>query len=163
MFVLPREIWFWYLSGFVLHRRIQRPENDIVPHRIPYTLFGYCYLLCRNLLDREQVSAHPILSGSVHRFNPLAIDGGGPCFLSFFLSSRSRTRVQGHAGTTAVAPGRTGSDWRLTKMILIIFVSFIVCYLPTAIIKIVDKKVERAGKCWSPFLWLIMIRIFYDK
>lgn len=35
-------------------------------------------------------------------------------------------------------------------MILIIFVSFIVCYLPTAIIKIVDKEVKRAGK-WSHF------------
>jgi hypothetical protein len=78
--------------------------------------------------------------------SPKPIDGGR----FFFFFSRSRTRVQGHAGTTAAAPGRTGSDWRLTKMILIIFVSFIVCYLPTAIIKIVDKEVKRAGK-WSDF------------
>jgi hypothetical protein len=45
----------------VLHRRIQRPENDIVPDRIPHTLFGYRYLLRRNLLDREQVSGYLIL------------------------------------------------------------------------------------------------------
>lgn len=70
------------------------------------------------------------------------------------LSSRSRTRVQGHAATTTATPGRTGSDWRLTKMILIIFVSFIVCYLPTAIIKIVDKKVERAGKSMAIYVFL---------
>ncbi len=77
--------------------------------------------------------------------NPLTADVS-----FFFFFSRSSTRVQGHAGTTAAAPGRTGSDWRLTKIILIIFVSFIVCYLPTAIIKIVDKEVKRAGK-WSHF------------
>lgn len=58
--------------------------------------------------------------------------------------------MQGH-GTAAAAPGRTGSDWRLTKMILIIFVSFLFCYLPTAIIKVVDKKVERAGKLLNVF------------
>lgn len=90
-----------------------------------------------------------ILSCSGHHLSPKPIDGGR-FFFFFFFFSRSRTRVQGHAGTTAAAPGRTGSDWRLTKMILIIFVSFIVCYLPTAIIKIVDKEVKRAGK-WSHF------------
>nr|CAH0111831.1 unnamed protein product [Daphnia galeata] len=93
------------------------------------------------------------------------------CYAGIFWTvNKSRTRVQGHAGTTAVAPGRTGSDWRLTKMILIIFVSFIVCYLPTAIIKIVDKKVERAdahvisyvliyfSACINPIIYVTMNR-----
>ncbi|XP_046444337.1 G-protein coupled receptor moody-like isoform X1 [Daphnia pulex] len=95
------------------------------------------------------------------------------CYAGIFWTvNKSRTRVQGHAGTTAAAPGRTGSDWRLTKMILIIFVSFIVCYLPTAIIKIVDKEVKRAdahvisyvliyfSACINPIIYVTMNRQF---
>jgi len=37
---------------------------------------------------------------------------------------------------------KSGSDWRLTKMILAIFLSFIFCYLPTTIIKVVDRRVS---------------------
>lgn len=99
------------------------------------------------------------------------------CYAGIFWTvNKSRTRVQGHAAmttaTTTATPGRTGSDWRLTKMILIIFVSFIVCYLPTAIIKIVDKKVERAdahvisyvliylSACINPIIYVTMNRQF---
>jgi len=57
----------------------------------------------------------------------------------FFLI-RSQSRVRGH-GSAAAAPGNGtgGSDWRLTKMILAIFLSFLVCYIPTTIIKVADK------------------------
>jgi hypothetical protein len=37
-------------------------------------------------------------------------------------------------------------EWRITKMVLAIFLSFICCYLPITIIKVVDKNVN------SPFL-----------
>jgi hypothetical protein len=66
----------------VLHRRIQRPENDIVPDRIPHTLFGYRYQLRRNLLDREQVSGYLILFWASFE-PPSPIDGGRLFFFSF--------------------------------------------------------------------------------
>ena len=119
------------MSRVVLHHWIQS-ENDFVVDWIRNALFGYRRLLRRHLLDCAQVS---------HRLIEISASSS-----SHLFGVRSRSRVQGHGGAAAAAPGRTGSDWRLTKMILIIFVSFLFCYLPTAIIKVVDKKVERAGK-----------------
>lgn len=44
------------------------------------------------------------------------------------------------------------NEWRITKMVLAIFLSFLICYLPITIIKIFDKDVKCPGK--FPFLFL---------
>lgn len=38
------------------------------------------------------------------------------------------------------------NEWRITKMVLAIFLSFLICYLPITIAKIVDKDVKCPGK-----------------
>lgn len=63
-----------------------------------------------------------------------------------FHMNRSKSKVQGHGGSSrGNNKGRTGNDWRLTKMILAIFLSFLVCYLPTSIVKIADKHSDYPG------------------
>ena len=57
---------------------------------------------------------------------------------------------------------KSGSDWRLTKMILAIFLSFIFCYLPTTIIKVVDRRVSYPGAYFALFFFLI-IRYVFDR
>lgn len=37
---------------------------------------------------------------------------------------------------------RKRNEWRITKMVLGIFLSFVVCYLPITVVKVVDKKVQ---------------------
>lgn len=37
------------------------------------------------------------------------------------------------------------NEWRITKMVLAIFLSFLICYLPITIIKIFDKDVKSPG------------------
>jgi hypothetical protein len=53
--------------------------------------------------------------------------------------------VRGHGTGATAGNGTGGSDWRLTKMILAIFLSFLVCYIPTTIIKVVDKQGKNTG------------------
>lgn len=38
------------------------------------------------------------------------------------------------------------NEWRITKMVLAIFLSFVICYLPITIAKIVDKDVSYPGE-----------------
>ena len=66
--------------------------------------------------------------------------------------------------------GRTGSDWRVTKMVLAIFLAFVVCYLPITIMKIKDKNVSYpnihvlsyvliyTSSCINPIIYVIMNR-----
>lgn len=41
---------------------------------------------------------------------------------------------------------RKRNEWRITKMVLAIFLSFVVCYLPITIVKVVDKRVDNIRK-----------------
>lgn len=41
---------------------------------------------------------------------------------------------------------RKRNEWRITKMVLGIFLSFVVCYLPITVVKVVDKQVKNIGK-----------------
>jgi hypothetical protein len=41
---------------------------------------------------------------------------------------------------------RKRNEWRLTKMVLAIFLSFVICYLPITIIKTTDPDVLHPGK-----------------
>lgn len=38
------------------------------------------------------------------------------------------------------------NEWRITKMVLVIFISFLVCYLPITIVKVTDTCVNHPGK-----------------
>lgn len=38
------------------------------------------------------------------------------------------------------------SEWRITKMVLVIFLSFLACYLPITIVKVADAEVRCPGK-----------------
>lgn len=63
---------------------------------------------------------------------------------------------------------RKRNEWRVTKMVLAIFLSFLICYLPITIVKIVDRKVECLSwhiisyvmlfmsACINPIIYVIM-------
>ena len=38
------------------------------------------------------------------------------------------------------------SEWRITKMVLAIFLSFVACYLPITIVKTTDPEARYPGK-----------------
>lgn len=46
------------------------------------------------------------------------------------------------------------NEWRITKMVLAIFLSFIACYLPITIIKVADKNVHHPG--WHIFGYIMI-------
>lgn len=62
------------------------------------------------------------------------------------------------------------NEWRITKMVLAIFLSFVACYLPITIIKVLDKDVNWPGlhifgyimiylsACINPIIYVIMNR-----
>lgn len=37
------------------------------------------------------------------------------------------------------------NEWRITKMVLAIFLSFVICYLPITIVKVTDREVKYPG------------------
>lgn len=61
-----------------------------------------------------------------------------------------------HAGPAIKSPHTPGrdvkemkqkrSEWRITKMVLVIFLSFLACYLPITIVKVADAEVRYPGK-----------------
>lgn len=60
------------------------------------------------------------------------------------------------------------NEWRITKMVLAIFLSFVLCYLPITLAKIADKDVKLPGlhifgymmlylsACINPIIYVIM-------
>jgi hypothetical protein len=69
---------------------------------------------------------------------------------------RSESRMREHAaGTHPAAPMSKSkehrelktkrNEWRITKMVLAIFLSFVICYLPITIVKVADKDVQFPG------------------
>lgn len=60
------------------------------------------------------------------------------------------------------------NEWRITKMVLAIFLSFLICYLPITIVKVADNEVQFPGfhvlgyimlylsACINPIIYVIM-------
>lgn len=75
---------------------------------------------------------------------------------AFIYLYSSESRMRKHATPTIKSPHTPGrdtreikqrrSEWRITKMVLAIFLSFLVCYLPITIVKMVDVNVKYPGK-----------------
>lgn len=70
----------------------------------------------------------------------------------FVYSSESRMRKHAASSSKDIKTGQEKrehknrrNEWRITKMVLAIFLSFLLCYLPITIVKVVDDQVERPG------------------
>ncbi|KAJ8687767.1 hypothetical protein QAD02_023561, partial [Eretmocerus hayati] len=105
----------------------------------------------------------------------------------FWVVHKSETRLRKHAsnGTPVVqaqqiksvhtSPGRESrelkqrrSEWRITKMVLAIFLGFCACYLPITIVKVSDTEVKHPAlhvmgylllyfaSCVNPIIYVIM-------
>ena len=73
-----------------------------------------------------------------------------------WVCSSSEVRMRKHATPTVKSPHTAGrdtreikhkrSEWRITKMVLAIFLGFLACYLPITIVKVADAEVKYPGK-----------------
>ena len=80
------------------------------------------------------------------------------------VTSKQTSRVKDHRESK----GKRSNEWRITKMVLAIFLSFVICYLPITIAKVADKEVEHPGfhifsyimlylsACINPIIYVIM-------
>lgn len=62
-------------------------------------------------------------------------------------TSNNNTDASGKSRDTK----RKRNEWRVTKMVLAIFLSFLICYLPITIVKILDRDVNHLCKYESEF------------
>lgn len=96
----------------------------------------------------------------------------------FWVVHSSEARMRKHATPTVKSPHTVGrdtreikqkrSEWRITKMVLAIFLSFVACYLPITIVKVADAEVRYPGfhvmgylllyfaSCVNPIIYVIM-------
>ncbi|XP_022175886.1 G-protein coupled receptor moody isoform X1 [Myzus persicae] len=99
------------------------------------------------------------------------------CYTSiFWVVHKSEQRMRRHQLSTQSDPTVTNmqsikrklSEWRITKMVLAIFLSFVLCYLPITITKTSDPDVQYpallliayimvyASACFNPIIYVIM-------
>ncbi|CAL1675571.1 unnamed protein product [Lasius platythorax] len=96
----------------------------------------------------------------------------------FWVVHKSESRMRKHATPTIKSPHTPGrdireikqkrSEWRITKMVLVIFISFLACYLPITIVKVADAEVRCPechvlgylllyfASCVNPIIYVIM-------
>ncbi|XP_021951462.1 G-protein coupled receptor moody [Folsomia candida] len=61
----------------------------------------------------------------------------------FWTVHKSENRMRRHSARSDVRETRNRkNEWRITKMVLVIFISFVACYLPITIVKVADKCVN---------------------
>ncbi|XP_025191881.1 G-protein coupled receptor moody isoform X2 [Melanaphis sacchari] len=97
-------------------------------------------------------------------------------FITMITINSSEKRMQRHQTSTQSDPTATHmqsirrklSEWRITKMVLAIFLSFVLCYLPITITKTLDPSVQYpavlliayimiyASACFNPIIYVIM-------
>ncbi|BFG02367.1 G-protein coupled receptor moody [Drosophila madeirensis] len=113
--------------------------------------------------------------------NASQVPGAAGCRVSSDSSSSYSTDVPetapGGGGAAKQQPTRVKdqrevrakrNEWRITKMVLAIFLSFVICYLPITIVKVADKDVEHPSlhifsyimlylsACINPIIYVIM-------
>ncbi|XP_011306895.1 G-protein coupled receptor moody isoform X1 [Fopius arisanus] len=96
----------------------------------------------------------------------------------FWVVHSSESRMRKHASPAVKSPHTPGrdtreikqrrSEWRITKMVLAIFLSFVACYLPITIVKVSDPEVRYPAahvmgylllyfaSCVNPIIYVIM-------
>ncbi|XP_076282791.1 G-protein coupled receptor moody isoform X2 [Lasioglossum baleicum] len=96
----------------------------------------------------------------------------------FWVVHSSESRMRKHTTPAIKSPHTPGrdtreikqkrSEWRITKMVLAIFLSFVACYLPITIVKVADPEVLYPGfhvlgylllyfaSCVNPIIYVIM-------
>ncbi|XP_077484560.1 G-protein coupled receptor moody-like [Amblyomma americanum] len=61
------------------------------------------------------------------------------CYAAIFRHARkARLQLEAHGEVAS----RRQDEWRITRMVLVIFLSFLACYLPITIVKVVDAEVR---------------------
>ncbi|XP_067130058.1 G-protein coupled receptor moody-like [Centruroides vittatus] len=83
------------------------------------------------------------------------------CYIRiFWVIVRSKTRVRKHSTSDSneqvKKDPKKQQDWKITKMVLIIFSSFLICYLPITIIKVADKRVKYPALHIVSYIFLYM-------
>ncbi|XP_003746705.1 G-protein coupled receptor moody-like [Galendromus occidentalis] len=79
-----------------------------------------------------------------------------PCFTIiicyariFWIVHKSKVQMSAHARTSEQQKEREAKrkmeEWRVTRMVLVIFCSFLVCYLPITLVKVADRRVRHPG------------------
>lgn len=96
----------------------------------------------------------------------------------FWIVHSSEARMRKHAAPNVKSSHNVGrdtrdikqkrSEWRITKMVLAIFLSFVACYLPITIVKVADAEVRYPGlhvmgylllyfaSCVNPIIYVCM-------
>ncbi|KAK7081216.1 hypothetical protein SK128_002091 [Halocaridina rubra] len=124
---------------------------------VPAVIIVICYSLIFFVIHRsEKRMRHHSSRG----MNGSHTTGGGSALQGH---SRSLAKVEREAR-------RKRNEWRITKMVLIIFVAFLITYLPITLVKNLDKKVSYPGlhvlgyvliyisSCINPVIYVIMNR-----
>ncbi|CAG7732371.1 unnamed protein product [Allacma fusca] len=79
------------------------------------------------------------------------------CYTKIFWTVRkSENRMRRHSARSDMRETKTRkNEWRITKMVLVIFLSFVFCYLPITIVKVADKCVN------SPIMHVVGYILIY--
>jgi hypothetical protein len=78
-------------------------------------------------------------------------------------ATSARSPMGGTTGRSDKESKRKRNEWRITKMVLAIFLSFLICYLPITIVKIADKQVHSPGNFNFKFILLFPASSFYAQ
>lgn len=111
----------------------------------------------------------PASANTINRISTqseISLDGGGSSSIATNggpTNNSKATRVKDQRDVKAKR-----NEWRITKMVLAIFLSFVMCYLPITVTKVADKDVNYPGfhvfgyimlylsSCINPIIYVIM-------
>ncbi|XP_066974186.1 G-protein coupled receptor moody-like isoform X2 [Macrobrachium rosenbergii] len=163
--LVPTLLKKWGRFGF--DRRLQTcsiiDDNNKAPKQVLFGL-GFCVpaiviVICYSLIF---IVIHKSEKRMRHH-STRGMNGAHATGSALQGHSRSRTKVEREAR-------RKRNEWRITKMVLIIFIAFLITYLPITLVKNLDKGVNYPGlhvmgyvliyisSCINPVIYVIMNR-----